>query len=114
LIGNIRFNPSQSLSLFKNGIPMVHLKFFSLIVSSILLLAGCDGANRPVDRNPVSGGGEVRAGKPMEITWPGGSVTIGDEGVEVKAPGVDVSTAAGESVKVKTPTVDLEGRIERQ
>lgn len=112
---------------------MVHLKFFSLIVSSILLLAGCDGAKRPVDGNPVSGGGggETGTGKPLEITWPGGSVTIGDEGVEVKtpnvdvktkpgvgtdvrAPGVDVSTSAGESVKVKTPTVDFEGRIEKQ
>jgi hypothetical protein len=110
---------------------MVHLKFSSLIVSSILLFAGCDGANRPVDGNPVSGGGEGGPGKPMEITWPGGSVTIGDEGVEVKtpnvdvktkpgvgtdvrAPGVDVSTEAGQSVKVKTPSVDFEGRIERQ
>jgi hypothetical protein len=112
---------------------MVHLKFLSLIVSSVVLLVGCDRANRPVDGNPVNGtgGGEAGAGKPMEITWPGGSVTIGDGGVEVKtpnvdvktkpgvgtdvrAPGVDVSTSAGESVKVKTPTVDFEGRIERQ
>jgi len=110
---------------------MAHLNFLSLIVSSVVLFAGCDGANQPVDRNPVSGGGEGGAGKPMEITWPGGSVMIGDEGVEVKtpnvdvktkpgvgtevrAPGVEVSTEAGESVKVKAPSVDFEGRIERQ
>jgi hypothetical protein len=112
---------------------MVTLKFLFPIVTSIFLLTGCDGTNRPVDGNPVSGSGGSGTGdgKPLEISWPGGSVTIGDEGVEVKtpnvdvktkpgvgtevkAPGVDVSTAAGESVKVKTPTVDFEGRIEKQ
>ncbi|HBJ36117.1 MAG TPA: hypothetical protein DDZ51_15485 [Planctomycetaceae bacterium] len=112
---------------------MVHLRFLFPILASIFILAGCDGANRPVDGNPVSdssGGGGAGTDKPLEITWPGGSVTIGDEGVEVKtpnvdvktkpgvgtdvkAPGVNVSTSAGESVKVKTPTVDFEGRIEK-
>jgi len=103
------------------------------IVVSSFLLTGCDGGNRPVDGNPVSGSGsgETSDGKPLEISWPGGKVTIGDEGVEVKtprvdvkskpgvgtevhAPGVDVSTSAGEGVKVKTPTVDFEGQIQKQ
>lgn len=109
------------------------MKVLLPIVLSMIPLLGCDSRNRPVDGNPVSGsGGESDgAGKPLEITWPGGKVTIGDDGVEVKtprvdvkskpgfgtevhAPGVDVSTSAGESVEVKTPTVDFEGRIERQ
>lgn len=112
---------------------MISIRFLFPTVLFLTPLVGCDSGNRPVDGNPVSGasGEGDRSGKPLEITWPGGKVTIGDDGVEVEtprvdvktkpgvgtevhAPGVDVSTSAGESVKVRTPTVDFEGRIDQK
>jgi len=74
-------------------------------------ILGCNPSSTPRDGSATEAtsgtdGGASRDG--IEINWPGGKVTVGDDGVEVQTRGVDVKTKPGEGTEVHALGVDVE------
>ncbi len=49
-----------------------------------------------------------QSGESFNIEFPGGSVKVGEGGVDVQAPGVDVKVDSERGVDVKAPGVDVQ------
>jgi len=71
--------------------------------SVLVALAVCIGCT---EQEPKPKGGEG-----INIEFPGGSVKVGQDGVDVKAPNVDVKVDQGAKVDVQAPGVDF--KLER-
>ncbi len=69
---------------------------------------GCDAESGPGGAGAPADGAGTQEGEGGVVTWPGGSVKFGKDGVQVEAPGVDVDARPGEGVKVRAPGVDVD------